>query len=159
MNPAEATREVFWNIVYGWVVYILLVPTLAIAGYGVYRRVRLWRQGQPTRRWDCPQERLRLLWHHAMLQRRNFRDRFAGIFHAFIFWGVLTLTAATTVVMIHHDFGLPIMQGGILSVLSILVCRCTGVSRDHRRSDVDLNFVVRGSGFRFFGGGLEDRGH
>ena len=47
MNPAQATREVFWNIGHAWVMYALLVPTVATAGYGLLRRWRLWRQGQP----------------------------------------------------------------------------------------------------------------
>ena len=111
MNPDQATREVMWNISHGWIMYALLVPTLWIAGYGIYRRFRLWRQGRSVDRLDRPLERLRHLWNHALLQRRTLRNRFAGVFHALIFWGVITLTAATTVVMIHHDFGIPIMQG------------------------------------------------
>ncbi|MDA7867143.1 heterodisulfide reductase-related iron-sulfur binding cluster [Verrucomicrobia bacterium] len=111
MNPTEATREVMWNISHGWIMYALLIPTLWIAGYGVYRRVQCWRQGRPVERLDRPWDRLQHLWNHALLQRRTLKNRFAGIFHAFIFWGVITLTAATTVVFIHHDFGIPIMQG------------------------------------------------
>jgi Fe-S oxidoreductase/nitrate reductase gamma subunit len=111
MNPAEATREVMWNISHGWIMYALLVPTLWIAAYGVYRRVKCWRQGRPAERLDRPWDRLLHLWNQALLQRRTLKNRFAGVFHAFIFWGVITLTAATTVVFIHHDFGIPIMQG------------------------------------------------
>ena len=111
MNPAEATREVMWNISHGWIMYALLVPTLCIAAYGVIRRVQAWRQGRPAERLDRPWDRLLHLWNHALLQRRTLRNRFAGIFHVFLFWGVITLTAATTVVFIHHDFGIPIMQG------------------------------------------------
>ena len=31
--------------------------------------------------------------------------------HAMIFWGFITLTIATTVVLLQQDFGLPIMYG------------------------------------------------
>ena len=62
MNPAEATREVFWNIGHAWVMYALLVPTVATAGYGLYRRGRLWRQGQPESRFDQPLRRAGERW-------------------------------------------------------------------------------------------------
>ena len=44
-DPQLATREVLWNISHAWVMYALLVPTVAVAGYGIYRRVRVWRRG------------------------------------------------------------------------------------------------------------------
>lgn len=111
MNPSEATREVLWNVSYAWMMYVLLVPTILISGYGIVRRVQSWKRGMPANRFDRPVERLRHLWKHALLQRRVLRDRYAGIFHAFIFYGFIVLTIATVVVMIHHDFGLPIMSG------------------------------------------------
>jgi Fe-S oxidoreductase len=112
MSSSEATREVLWNISHGWVMYVLLVPTVAIGAYGIWRRYKSWTQGLPTEgRLDRPKERLIHLWNHALLQRRNLRQRYAGIFHAMIFWGFVTLTIATTVVMIDHDFGIPIMRG------------------------------------------------
>ena len=39
-DPHLATREVLWNIGHAWVMYALLLPTLAIAAYGIYARVR-----------------------------------------------------------------------------------------------------------------------
>ncbi len=111
MNAAEATREVMWNIKHGWLMYALLAPTLLVAGAGIYFRVAQWRRGRPAVRLDQPWKRLAHFWQHALLQRRTMRKRYAGVFHAFIFWGVITLVAATTVVMIHHDFGVPIMRG------------------------------------------------
>ncbi len=112
MDHSEATREVLWNISNGWIMYALLVPTAAIGIYGIWKRFQSWKQGLPAEgRLDNPGKRLRFLWQHALLQRRNMRQRFAGIFHAMIFWGFITLTIATTVVMIDHDFGIPIMKG------------------------------------------------
>ncbi len=113
MNTGVATREVFWNISHGWIMYLLLLPTVAIAAYGIWRRIRSWRRGMPAEgRLDRPGKRLLHLWNQALLQRHTMRERYAGIFHAMIFWGFITLTIATTVVMIDHDFGLPIMRGG-----------------------------------------------
>lgn len=112
-DPRLATREVFWNIHHVWVMYALLIPTAAVAAYGLYRRVRVWRRGQPetVSRWDRPAERLALVFKHVLLQLRTWRDLYPGLMHAMIFWGFVVLTVATTVVMIDYDFGLPIMRG------------------------------------------------
>lgn len=111
MNYSQATREVFWNITQVWAMYALLVPTLVIAGFGFYRRVRVWKRGLPLDRTDRPIERIRKLITHALAQRRTTRDTSAGIFHTLIYTGFIILTLATTVVFIHQDFGLPIMRG------------------------------------------------
>ena len=54
MNPADATREIGWNISAIWLMYVLLVPTLVVAGYGLWLRFRLWRCGEPVIRFDDP---------------------------------------------------------------------------------------------------------
>jgi Fe-S oxidoreductase len=106
------TREVFWNISQIWVMYALLVPTLAIAAFGVWRHVRQWRRGQPAMRFDRPSERFARVFKLAILQLSLWRDNVAGIMHAMLFWGFLTLLAATTVVFVHEDLHIRIMQGG-----------------------------------------------
>jgi Fe-S oxidoreductase len=111
VNPAGATREVFWNITHIWVMYALLVPTSLIAGYGLYRKIRLWRAGKPLARFDRPAERIRLVVKHALAQRRTARQTYAGAFHLMLYTGFVVLTIATIVVMIHEDFKLRIMQG------------------------------------------------
>jgi Fe-S oxidoreductase/nitrate reductase gamma subunit len=111
MNNNQATREVLWNISHSWLIYPMFALALAVAAWGVWRRVRTWRRGLPANRFDRPQERLRLLLTHALGQRRTLREKHARFFHAAIFFGFIVLTMATTVVMVHHDFGLPLMQG------------------------------------------------
>jgi Fe-S oxidoreductase len=110
-DPHLATREVLWNIHHAWIMYALLVPTLATAGYGIYRRVLIWRRGQAENRWDRPRERIMLVVKNALLQLRTWRKLYPGVMHAMIFWGFVVLTIATTVVMIDYDFGIPIMRG------------------------------------------------
>lgn len=111
MNPSEATREVYWNITHIWVMYALLVPTLGIAFWGFYRKLRRWRLGQPAVRFDRLGERLQLLLKHGVAQQRTARDRYAGIFHRMVFSGFIILTIATTVVAIQADTPLDIMHG------------------------------------------------
>ena len=74
MNPADATREIGWNISAIWLMYVLLAPTLVVAGYGLWRHIRLWRCGQPALRFDCPVKRLAMLFKHALLQMRTALD-------------------------------------------------------------------------------------
>ncbi|HEX6622793.1 MAG TPA: (Fe-S)-binding protein, partial [Pyrinomonadaceae bacterium] len=111
MNPAEATREIYWNVSHVWVMYALLVPTALVAGYGVYRHLSRWRRGQPAARFDRPAARVRLLLRHAVAQRRTARELYAGLFHGFISYGFVVLTMATTVVALDADFGTSIMRG------------------------------------------------
>ena len=111
MNLTIPTREVLWNISHIWLMYLLFVIALAIAGYGLWRRIAAWRRGLPAERFDRPKERLQRLLKHALGQRRTIRERYAAVFHTFIYTGFIVLTIATSVVAVHHDFGLPLMQG------------------------------------------------
>ena len=107
----EATREIYWNVSHVWVMYALLLPTAAVAGYGLYGHLSRWRRGQPAARFDRPAERVGLLLKHAVAQRRTARERYAGLFHRLISYGFVVLTVATTVVALDADFGTAIMRG------------------------------------------------
>jgi Fe-S oxidoreductase/nitrate reductase gamma subunit len=113
MNPELATRQVYWNIPHSlvWVMYLMFVASVAVAAYGLYRRVQIWRRGLPSNRFDRPFERLKMVLKHSAAQRRTVREKYAAIFHTFIYTGFIVLAIATSVVAIHEDIGLPIMQG------------------------------------------------
>lgn len=129
------TREIYWNISGIWLMYVLLIPTLLTFAYGVYRHYRLWRLGKAEDRYDQVILRLKGLLLYAFAQRRLLNNPLAGFFHALIFFGFTILLIGTSVVMVHEDFGLPIMQGsfylffqslaldlfGSLSILGVLV--------------------------------------
>ena len=121
------TREILWNVPFPGLMYVLLVPTLAIGAYGFYRRFRLWRRGAPAPRFDRPRERLGLLLRHAVAQGRTTRHRYAGGFHLLITAGFLVLTAATTVVMLDHDFGTSIMRGNFYLYFQSLIVDLFGL--------------------------------
>lgn len=106
-----ATRQIYWNVTHVWLMYLLLVPAVAVGAYGVYRHVSQWRQGLPINRFDRSGQRLRLLLVQVLTQRRTARDAYAGIFHRFIFYGALVLVIATIVVALDADFGMHLMQG------------------------------------------------
>src|SRR5262245_16167942 len=137
---AGATREIYWNISHIWVMYVLLLPTLIIAGYGIVRFARRWRRGQPAARFDRPGERLKLLINHAVMQRRTARNIFAGFFHRLISYGFVILTIATTVVALDADVGTTIMRGQfylyfqsfIVDVFGALVMVAVGMAAARR---------------------------
>jgi Fe-S oxidoreductase/nitrate reductase gamma subunit len=127
MNPAEATREICWNVSPVWLMYLLLVPTVAVSGYGFWRRARLWRCGQPMQRFDRPLERLALLARHALLQLRTVRQLYPGVFHLMVFAGFLGLGMATAVVMLDYDLHTAIMKGRFYLVFQSLVVDLFGL--------------------------------
>ncbi|MEK6562071.1 MAG: (Fe-S)-binding protein, partial [Candidatus Binatota bacterium] len=129
------TREIYWNISAVWVMYVLLIPTLLIFAYGIYRRFRLWQLGRPEQRCDLVFQRIKGLAVYAFGHARILTHRYAGLFHILIFSGFAILFAGTVVVMIHEDLGLRIMRGnfylyfqslaldvfGLLSIIGILM--------------------------------------
>lgn len=101
--------------------YALLVPTLVIAGLGIARRVRSWRRGGGTVPLDQPARRIRRVIADVILQGRTLRRPYAGLMHAQIFYGMIILTIATTVVLIDTDFGIPIMRGAFYLYFQSLI--------------------------------------
>ena len=91
--------------------YLLFVIALGIAVYGFYQRISVWRKGQPLDRFDQPLERLKKVLIHAGAQQRTIREKYAAVFHTFIYTGFIILTIATTVVLLQQDFGWQIMHG------------------------------------------------
>ena len=90
-----ASREIFWNIPFGEVVYLLAFVVIAAVVYGVYRRVRMWRLGRkddrlsnlPSRAWNVFVKTMADgLWH-----RRIVRSRYVGVMHLLIFGGFALL--------------------------------------------------------------------
>ena len=106
------TREVFFNIRHVWVMYALFAVTLATFFYGFYRHWQRWSRGVPADRTDRPWQRLQaLLRQTAAHDRLLKRYRSMGFFHLLFFWGMVILTAGTTVVFIDNDLGIHIMRG------------------------------------------------
>ena len=102
------TREVFWNFpVWLEVVwYVLAVGSVVVFAYGVAVPIAKFRQGQggawPPRS-ELPRrvrEALRIVAGHATLARR---DRYAGVAHALILYGFVTLFIGTVVLAINTD--------------------------------------------------------
>ncbi len=110
---ASETRPVFWHFV-TWlrvVWYVLAVSSVLVFAYGVARPVAKYRQGRGGRL-PGARELARSLagGSRALLEHRTIarRDRTAGVAHALIFYGFLTLFAGTVILGFDTDFTDPV---------------------------------------------------
>jgi Fe-S oxidoreductase/nitrate reductase gamma subunit len=113
------SREIFFNIDAAGAIAIYLLMTLpaALLAYGLARRVRRWRMGQPEQRWGQRAQRILYLLRMTVLHGRIVRRKnlYGGIMHACLFGGFLTLLAGTTLVMIETDIAVPLFGAGFLN--------------------------------------------
>jgi hypothetical protein len=83
------SREVFWNISYSYLMYILAAITVAFWVFSIYQRYKLWHLGKPD---DCSKnmgKRIRVFIRTTVVDvlahRRFLRDPYPGIMHLIIF--------------------------------------------------------------------------
>lgn len=102
---APLTREIFGNIP-GWAqaaFYLLAAAAVGAWGYGILRRVRLWRQGRRGGRPINVALACRRLFNDVLLQRRlRHRRPWASLAHKLLFSGFFVLLIGTTLVAIEH---------------------------------------------------------
>lgn len=102
------TREVFWQFP-AWAEvlwYVLALLSVVVFAYGVARPLAKYRRGQgrslppmrelPARLWDA----LRVTLAHVTIRRR---DGYAGLAHAAIFYGFVTLFVGTVILAVNTD--------------------------------------------------------
>ncbi len=73
----------------GWFDPLLLVLTTVVFGYGLYRRIRLWRLGRKEKRTDQPQKRLQSIWGEVLGQKRILMDAYPGWMDLMLFYGFM----------------------------------------------------------------------
>ncbi|MFQ5693695.1 MAG: hypothetical protein ACE5IM_11705, partial [Nitrospinota bacterium] len=116
----EPTREIYWNIIGGKLIYLLALAALAFMVRGILGRVRLWRIGRKEERTDRPAERLWGLLVEVFGHRRQLRDPYPGLMHLFIFYGFFVELIATTLVAVQEWSGVHFLQGGFYRWFSLL---------------------------------------
>ena len=79
---------------------LLLLFAILFFAYSATRRVRLLLALAPEPRFDRIGLRIRKTLEYAFLQKRMFRDFYAGTFHFLIFTGFLVLTVRTTALVV-----------------------------------------------------------
>ncbi len=118
-----ASREIFWNIEFGQLVYPLGFLVIAIACFAIYRRFRLWRLGSKDERLSNLGPRIRSfvlsmadgLWH-----RRIVTDRYAGMMHVLIFGGFGLLLMGPLLDFLSEDF-FHFMKGNVYLGVSLML--------------------------------------
>ncbi|UPW01748.1 (Fe-S)-binding protein [Halorussus gelatinilyticus] len=105
---SEATRPTFWKIghIGEAIFYYLAAVAIAIFAVGVYQRFSTYAQG--TESWfdrlDDLSGRIASATKIVFSNQKQFdRDLYAGLMHAFVFWGFLTLLIGTTILAIDMD--------------------------------------------------------
>ena len=129
-----ATRQVYWNIEGEHWLYLLFIVALVFFGYGVYKRVTLWKLGQPENRWKDVWQGIKDVIVYGLGHKRILKDAYPGLMHFVILWGFIFLAFATAIITLQADFGLQIFHGwlylfikltsnlfGLLAVIGILV--------------------------------------
>jgi Fe-S oxidoreductase len=95
---------------------LLLLAALVFFVYTASRRVQLLTLGgSPENRLDHPFARLWHMVEYGLLQRKMFRDPYAGLYHALIFGGFLVLLLRTSALVFEGLFpgaGLPFLPQG-----------------------------------------------
>lgn len=98
-------RDSYWNIPV-WLriaMFAFMAVALAIMAYGIWRRAKLWRQGQPEAGFDRPVERLRRTFRYAIAQVGVARERYPAAMHLSIFWAMALLFLGTVLATIDTD--------------------------------------------------------
>jgi Fe-S oxidoreductase/nitrate reductase gamma subunit len=107
-------RDDLWNLP-PWLYplhWALVILCGALVVYGLWRRVRLWRMGQPAQRTDRVGRRVGGLLLYALGQRRVLAQPYPGLMHGLIFYGFVVFFIATSLVGIQLDAGVLILSGG-----------------------------------------------
>jgi len=100
------SREIFWSIHYGWVVYLLAGAATLILIVAVLRRLRLWLAGRKDDTFTDirrnTREFVRIAIVDGLAHKRILSDPYPGIMHALLFWGALLLLLASVADGISH---------------------------------------------------------
>jgi Fe-S oxidoreductase/nitrate reductase gamma subunit len=116
---SDASRHILWGVSYSWIMYIFFAAALVLFGYGLARRIRIWRNGKPDgERLKDLGKRLAFVIKEIALQRRVNNNAFPGLFHSLIFYSFLVLILTTAIVMLDCDFGTSLFRGGLYLGLS-----------------------------------------
>jgi Fe-S oxidoreductase/nitrate reductase gamma subunit len=116
----EPTREIYWNIVGGVLIYGLAVLALGWVLYGLARRIRLWRLGGAEDRLDRLPERLKGVLVEVFGHRRHMIDPVPGVAHLMIFYGFLAEVVATALIAVQEWTGIHFLEGGFYLAYSLL---------------------------------------
>jgi Fe-S oxidoreductase len=105
-HPASQAYLGIPGYVFAW--FILLI-SLALFGYVLFRRYQLLRLGQPDPRFGMIRQRLRDLVVYGLIQKKQPRYLWAGCLHLMIFWGFVVL-GLRSIDLVSQGLGLPFLR-------------------------------------------------
>jgi Fe-S oxidoreductase/nitrate reductase gamma subunit len=154
----EPTREIFWNIVGGALVYGFAALAIFALARAAWRRISLWRLGAAEDRLDRLPARLLGLVVEIFSHRRHMRDPFPGIAHLFIFYGFFVSAVATSLIALQEWTGIHFLKGtfylwfslvsdsfGLLGIVGLLMALYwRGVVRPARLHSVMDDWIALG---------------
>ena len=127
MDTSVPFREVLWNIPKYSIMYVIMVIAFAIASYGIYRRFRLMRLGEPVSRSDHRWERFKGMFTRSILQTSLARVPSTLMRHLGMYGGMLVMLVATVASMLTFRFNLPLMQGAWYKYFMSLIVDLAGL--------------------------------
>ncbi len=122
MDPAMATREIFWQIPFSFkvIMYVLFFTSIGVMTQGVFKKYKYVIQGNKfsdllpkSLNWSRFLETL-------FFTGKVTRNSRVGLFHSLIYYGFVILLIATELVAIHADSPFKIYKGSTYIVISFL---------------------------------------
>lgn len=107
----DPTREIYWNIVAGQLIYVLFAISLLTIAICLFRRSRLWRLGGPAIRWRPFWPRLKSLLLYGLFQGRMFKGPYASVMHILIYASLLVLFVGTLLIAVQLYFVPDLLRG------------------------------------------------
>ena len=160
-------RQILWNVEdpLRLIMLALVAFTMVYLFIRVRERIRIWNIGKPMTETASLMDRtkvfLPLLATEIGTQRRFFRDPYAGIMHASLFWGIIILFIATSVsfgeelLLIFLDIHLPPNNyflyssliwdiGGLMAFTGVVMAifRRAVIKKPHSDSTMDDRFIL-----------------
>lgn len=126
----EITREIYWNVGNGITtlvpMYLLTLAAVALFVNEVWRRIAVYRQGQPLERTDNLPARVISMLNATLLQTKVLKVRGPGVTHALFFWGFILLFIGTCLIVLQADFtdliwGVKFLKGKFYLLFSIVL--------------------------------------
>ncbi len=128
----EPTREIFWNIEYSWIMYLLAAIATVTLIWAIYRHYKRWRVGQPSDRGNQLRKRMLAFLQttvvDGLLHRRFFgtdnpwrpKEIYPGLAHFLIFAGCLVFLLGAFLDALAH-YTVHFMQGDFYLGYSVVV--------------------------------------
>ncbi|MEL1133767.1 heterodisulfide reductase-related iron-sulfur binding cluster [Desulfitobacterium sp. THU1] len=113
------TREIYWNIDGHLIMYFFAAIMLGIFAFGIVRRYRLWKVGQPENRWSAGWQGVKDIFIYGFGHKRILKDFTPGVMHLALLVGFIFLFFATAMITLQADFGINIFQGALYIFIKI----------------------------------------